>query len=180
MSRSYTFTCHTCRTVFNIGYGSSGGTCIPEWGESLEAFLERAKDNALANTRRYEEVLKAHFGHEWDTHDSEFDEDGSFERIRRGYKHEDLQERDEQAWLAYRRRIWEEAESIVAKQPDITAPDLLTLLTARHPDTEETEDTIKSWIANINNKRRGLPKELRDTLSKYESRVAARARTTEE
>lgn len=177
MGRGYTFTCHTCRIVYEVGYGSYGHYCLQpdfynketlaEYKRRMELLLE--KERGYAIEENYRRVMVLHSLHDYDAIDSEFSEvEEDYDARRAGYFHYDFQD----VW----HKRWSQAIDVirkaVKKNPSLSASDLVRIGNEA-VDCDVLDEDRANLVIELSKPKPPLPKDLHKKLRNFNRRMRA-------
>lgn len=177
MGRGYTFTCHTCRITYEVGYGSYGHFCLePDnyTGETIGEYKRRLaslpeSEQRMAIAKHFQMVMVIHSLHEWDSLDSEFSEiEEDYDERRKGYFYYSFND-------AYRKRMDEAvtfARKALKERADLS-PAELTRMANEAADFEIMDEEWAARIIESLKPKPPLPKDLQTKLKNWKARQRA-------
>jgi hypothetical protein len=178
MSRGYTFTCHTCQIVYEIGYGSYGHYCLQPDSYAPETLAEYKRrlsslpesERRMAIAEHYRMVMVMHALHEWDALDSEFSEiEDDYDERRSGYFNYSFWD----AWRDRESKALEAVRKLHKENPQL----LVSELTQKANDIVDADVMSDDWAQRIVDSmkpKKPLPKHLQRTLKNWKVRMAHR------
>lgn len=178
MGRGYTFTCHTCKIVYAVGYGSYGHMCLEPDEYSKESIGEYKRrlsalplsEQRMAIAHHYAMVMTIHSQHEWDALDSEFSEcEEGYDERRTDYFRYDFQD----AWRVRTNQAVDVCRRILGVNP-LATPSELTRLANAECGADVMDDEWAARIIENSKPKSPLPRELRAKLSRFNKRNRTR------